>query len=168
MHPLAEAYFTQAPIRYGDYVAKLAVVPVAAAQRALDGVSIDQDAPDALRVATVEFLWQHEAEFEIRVQLCTSLRTMPVENASVEWPERESPYRTVARLRLPKQEACSPARRAFVDGLSFCVSHSLAAHRPLGSIMRARLAAYPAMSRLRRETNGVALREPASIDEVPA
>ncbi len=102
------------------------------------------------------------------MQLCTDLATMPVENASVEWPEEESPYRTVARLRLPRQEAFSPARRAFVDDLSFCVSHSLAAHRPLGSIMRARMAAYPAMSRLRRETSGAALREPTSIDEVPA
>ncbi len=32
VHPMAEAYFTQAPIRYGDYLAKLAVVPVAPAQ----------------------------------------------------------------------------------------------------------------------------------------
>ena len=74
----------------------------------------------------------------------------------------------MARLRLPRQEAFSPARRAFVDGLSFCVSHSLAAHRPLGSIMRARLKVYPVMSRLRRETNGVAVREPASLGDLPA
>ncbi len=74
---------------------------------------------------------------------------------------------SMRRLHLPKQEAYSPDRRAFVDGLSFCVSHSLSAHRPLGSIMRARLRAYPVMSRLRRETNGVALREPASIDDLP-
>lgn len=168
VHPMAEAYFTQAPIRYGDYVAKLAVVPVAPAQQALDGTSVDLDDPDALRTATVSYLRDHDAEFEVRVQLCTGLGTMPVEDASVEWPEEESPYHTVARLRLPKQDAYSPARRAFVDGLSFCVSHSLAAHRPLGSIMRARLHAYPAMSRLRRETNGVALREPVSIDDVPA
>ena len=168
VHPLAEAYFSQAPIRYGDYLAKLAVVPVAAAQRALDGLSIDLDDPNALQTATVSYLRDHDAEFEVRVQLCTSLKTMPVEDASVEWPEEESPYRTVARLRLPKQEAFSPARRTFVDNLSFSVSHSLAAHRPLGSIMRARLRAYPAMSRLRRQTNGVALREPTSIEAVPA
>ena len=56
----------------------------------------------------------------------------------------------------------------FVDDLSFCVSHSLVAHRPLGSIMRARLRAYPEMSRLRRSTNGVVLAEPVSVAEVPA
>ena len=167
VHPMAEAYFTQAPIRYGDYLAKLAVVPVASAQRALAGTAVDLADPNALRTATVGYLRHHDAEFEIRVQLCTDLDAMPVEDASVEWPEEQSPYRTVARLHLPKQEAYSPDRRAFVDGLSFCVSHSLSAHRPLGSIMRARLRAYPVMSRLRRETNGVALREPASIDDLP-
>ena len=66
-----------------------------------------------------------------------------------------------------RQDADSPARRRFVDNLSFCVSHSLAAHRPLGSIMRARLRAYPVMSRLRREANGAPLSEPTSIEEVP-
>ena len=168
VHPLAETYFTQAPSRYGDYIAKLAVVPVSPAQLALDGTSLDLDDPNALRTATVGFLRGQEAAFDIRVQLCTDLRAMPVEDASVEWPEEKSPYRTVARLRLPRQDAYSPARRSFVDNLSFCVSHSLAAHRPLGSIMRARLRAYPVMSRLRREANGAPLREPASIDEVPA
>ena len=168
VHPLAEAYFTQAPIRYGDYLAKLAVVPVSPAQRALDGMSVDLDDPDALRTATVGFLRAQDAEFDVRVQLCTDLRAMPVEDASVEWPEDKSPYRTVARLRLPRQDAYSPARRGFVDNLSFCVSHSLTAHRPIGSIMRARLRAYPVMSRLRREANGAPLREPTSINEVPA
>ena len=168
VHPMAEAYFTQAPIRYGDYVAKLAVVPVASAQQALAETSINLDDANALRTATVDYLRDHDAEFEVRVQLCTDLDTMPVEDASVEWPEDESPYRTVARLSLPRQDAFSPARRTFVDDLSFCVSHSLAAHRPLGSIMRARLRAYPAMSRLRRQTNGVALQEPTTLTEVPA
>ena len=168
MHPLAEAYFTQVPIRFGDHIAKLAVVPVSSAQRALDRTSVDLRDPDALRTATVGFLRGNDAEFEVRVQLCTDLNSMPVEDASVAWPEEKSPYRTVARLRLPRQESCSPARRRFVDGLSFCVSHSLAAHRPLGSIMRARLRAYPVMSRLRREANGAPLHEPAAIKEVPA
>lgn len=168
IHPLAEAYFTQAPIRYGSYVAKLAVVPVSQAQQALAQTDVDKDDPDALRTATVRYLRDHDAEFDVRVQLCTDLDAMPIEDASKEWPEDQSPYVTVAKLRLPRQEAFSAGRRAFVDGLSFCVSHSLAAHRPLGSIMRARLRAYPEMSRLRREANGVSLAEPTSVNDVPA
>ena len=168
VHPMAEAYFTQAPIRYGDYIVKLAVVPTSASQRDIAATAIDPKDPDGLRTATVNYLRDNDATFDVRVQLCTNLDTMPVEDASREWPEDESPYRTVARLRLPRQEADSPERRAFVDGLSFCVSHSLTDHRPLGSIMRARLRAYPTMARLRRQTNGVPLREPISVEEVPA
>ena len=169
IHPLAEAYFSQAPIRYGDYVAKIAAVPVSPAQAALKDDTLDTSKDDnALRTATVNYLREQDAVFEIRVQLCADLKSMPVENANTEWSEAESPYQTVARLTLPRQEAYTEARQDYVDrSLSFCPSHSLAAHRPLGSIMRARLRAYPEMSRHRRAANGRPLTEPRSIEEVP-
>ncbi|RZK31089.1 MAG: hypothetical protein EOO63_05035, partial [Hymenobacter sp.] len=43
IHPLAEAYYSQAPLRYGSYVAKLAVVPVSAAQQALATADVEVD-----------------------------------------------------------------------------------------------------------------------------
>jgi hypothetical protein len=49
-------------MRHGNYVAKLADVPVASAQRALDGTSVSLDDPDALRSATVSYLRDHDAE----------------------------------------------------------------------------------------------------------
>lgn len=170
LHPLAEAYFSQAPLRFGDYIAKLAVVPVGPAQRALVDATVEPaHDPDALRKATVGYLRAHDAEFDVRVQLCTDLDRMPVEDASVAWREDASPYQTVARLRFPRQEAFSPERRAYVDAaLSFCVSHSLTAHRPLGSINRARLRAYPEMARLRRAAGGQPIREPRTIADIPA
>lgn len=171
IHPLAEAYYSQAPLRYGNYIAKLEVVPVAAAQKELaaDDVKVDGDKdPNALRTATVGYLREHDAEFEVRVQLCTDLEKMPIEDATKEWSEEASPYLPVARIRLPRQEAYSEARQHYVDGLSFSPGHTLEAHRPLGSIMRARLAAYPAMSTIRRQGNHDPLGEPTSIDQVPA
>ena len=171
IHPLAEAYYSQAPIRYGDYMAKLAVVPISAAQKALADADVEVDGdkdPNALRTATVGYLRENDAEFDIRIQLCTDLKTMPVEDATQEWSEDESPYKTVARIRLPKQEAYSEARQQYVEGLSFSPAHSLEAHRPLGSIMRARLRAYTEMSRIRRQGNNNPLAEPTSLDEVPA
>lgn len=157
------------PIRYGDYVAKLVVVPVAPAQAALENAVLDTGKdPNALRTATVNYLREQDAVFEVRVQLCTNLDAMPVEKANTEWSEDESPYQTVARLLLPRQEAYSDARRAYGDDmLSFSPAHSLAAHRPLGSIMRARLRAYPEMSRHRRTVNGDPLTEPRSAEEMP-
>lgn len=171
IHPLAEAYYSQAPIRYGKYIAKLAVVPVSPAQKALAAAGIDVDSyndPNALRTATVGYLKDNDAEFEVRIQLCTSLKKMPVENANQEWSEAESPYVAVARIRLPQQDAYSEARQHYVEALSFSVAHCLEAHQPLGSIMRARLRAYPEMARLRRTGNHEPLSEPTSIKEVPA
>ncbi|RZL20148.1 MAG: catalase, partial [Sphingomonas sp.] len=40
-HPLADSYFSQAPVRYGDYVAKLGVVPATDSQRALSEWRLD-------------------------------------------------------------------------------------------------------------------------------
>lgn len=93
------------------------------------------------------YLREHDAEFEIRIQ--TDLEKMPIEDVSREWSANESLYQPVARIRLPRQDAYSDARQAYVEGLSFSPAHSLEAHQPLGSIMRAQLQAYPAMSRRR-------------------
>lgn len=167
IHPLAEAYYTQAPMRFGDYIAKLAMVAATPAQRRLaEGPKVAKE-ENALSQVTAEYLRTNEAVFELRAQLCTDLDAMPVEDAGREWSEEESPYQTVARLVIPAQEALSEARRRYVDGLSFSPAHSLAAHRPLGSIMRARMAVYPEMSERRRLAAGLSLAEPVSIADVP-
>ncbi len=168
LHPLVEAYYSQAPIRYGAYIAKLNAAPSPETVRAAERESFKPQDYDALRTATAAFFRGHAAEFTVGIQLCTNLRTMPIEDANQEWPEDESPYQPVATLSFPAQDAWSPARVRFVDEeLSFCPSHSLAAHRPLGSIMRARMAAYEALGRRRREENGSVLREPQSMEELP-
>lgn len=156
LHPLGEAYYSQCPIRFGDYIAKLAVIPDnPPALRALVGRAITLGDEDALRHAVQDYFRVHPAEYIVAVQLCTDLDRVPVENANVEWPEDESPYRPVARLILPPQEVFSRERQEAVDdGLSFCPAHSLAAHRPLGSIMRARMQAYEVLGRERLERNG--------------
>ena len=169
IHPLADTYYSQAPMRYGDYIAKIAVAPVSPELVAIrdDKLDVRQD-PDAFRHAVVDFLRTHGAEFELRVQLCTDLDRMPVEDASKEWPEAESPYRAVARLVLPPQDAYGAARQAYMDDvMSFRPAHSLQAHRPLGSLMRARLRTYPSLSGFRHGRNGQAEHEPRALDEIP-
>ena len=168
-NPLSDAYYSQAALRYGDYIAKVGIFPASPELIAQAGETIDTGAdPDAFRTAVVAHLRDRGAEFELRVQLCTSLDRMPVEDASERWPEDESPYMAVARLVLPRQEAHSPARQAYFDEvLAFRPGHSLQAHRPLGSIMRARLTTYAARSAYRHGRNGQAEQEPRSVDEAP-
>jgi len=168
LHPMSEAYYSQVPIRYGDYIAKLSVTPDTPALKALQNQKFEPQDYDGLRTATVEFFRNNPAEFEIGIQLCTDLKTMPVENANKGWPEDESPYQPVARLFLPAQDAYSAARRDFVEGdVSFCPAHSLAAHRPLGSIMRARMQAYEILGKARRQVSGRPQDEPKSADAMP-
>ena len=113
---------------------------------------------DYLRAAMVERLRAGDVHFDFMVQLQTDPYRMPIEDASVVWPERLSPFVTVARLRLPAQEFDSVEQLAFADNLSFNPWHSLAAHRPLGNQNRARRAIYSELSRLRQAMNGGAAR----------
>ena len=170
LHPLAEPYYSQAALRYGDHVAKIAAFPASSAQSVLAGEELHPgEDPNAFRHAVLSYLKGGAAVYEIRVQLCVDLDEMPVEDASKEWSEAASPYRTVARLVLPPQDGYSEARRTYADDvLSFRPAHSLAAHRPLGSLMRARLKTYQALSRFRHERNHVAEVEPNSVAQIPA
>jgi hypothetical protein len=161
-HILGETFYSQAPILYGDYIAKIAVAPVARRLTALTGQHLDMSGkPNALRQAVEEFFDLNDAEWEIRVQLCTDLKTMPIEDASVVWPEDQSPYVAVARITAPSQDAWSAeAVEAIDDGMAFSPWHGLAAHRPLGSIMRARRLTYASSAAFRATHNGCPLREP--------
>ena len=169
-HPLADSYFSQAPIRYGDYVAKLGAVPATEGQRALSEWRLDPHRDeDGFRHATVDFLRTNDVEFELKVQLWADADKQPIEDASVDWPVAISPYRTVATLRIPHQQAYGEARvRYFDEVMTFRPAHSLAIHRPLGSVMRARLRVYQALSELRHHRNGVQAENTSRVDQIPA
>jgi hypothetical protein len=169
-HPLGDSYFSQAPIRYGDHVAKVAAFPSSVYQDGLRDWQLDPHADeDGFRHAATEFFGQHDVVFELRVQLWANVESQPIEDTSVEWPANDSQYRTVATIRLPKQAAYGPDRvRYFDEVMTFAPAHSLAAHRPLGGVMRARLQVYRALSAFRHRENGVAAANTASIEEIPA
>jgi hypothetical protein len=165
-HILGESFYSQVPIRYGDYIAKIAVVPVAPSLTALTDAPIKTHGhPTALRDAVVEYFSGLPGEWEVRVQLCTDLGDMPVENAAKAWPEDQSPYLAVARITAQPQLAWSDKAAEMVDdGMAFSPWHGLAAHRPLGSIMRLRKQAYDMSARFRSEHNATRVEEPRSFD----
>ena len=161
-HPLGETYYTQTAFRHGDYVAKLSLLPVSPELAAMKDKPVDiAGQPNGLRGAVIDFFGDHGATWELRVQLRTNRDTMPVEDASVPWPEAESPYVPVARLVVPPQPAWSEARaRQVDDGLAFNPWHGLEAHRPLGAVNRARRRVYGLSAAFRGERNGCPMREP--------
>ena len=169
-HPLADAYFSQVPIRFGDYVAKLGAFPASGAQDTLKDWRLDPDQDeDGFRHATVDFIRTHETVFELRAQLWVNSETQPIEDSSVEWSADESPYRTVATIRIPAQEAYSSARQHYFDEvMTFRPAHALTLHRPLGSVMRARLQVYAALSAFRHRENGIREEDTGDISSIPA
>ncbi|MDZ4850596.1 MAG: catalase family protein [Pirellulaceae bacterium] len=151
-HPASNTYFSMAPIRFGNYLAKYRAKPVGDRHDSyLELVQRLGSQADALRLALEETLHTQEVLFELQVQLRTSESTMPVEDATIEWPECESPYRTVAHLLLPRQEITSLREQSKYQSLAFNVWHALVAHRPLGGINRVRRCAYALSSAWRRQ-----------------
>ena len=169
-HPLGETYHTAVPLRFGNYFGKLHLVPISDNLISLKGKHIDHPTSwNAVKDSIIAFFERETAVWELRVQLCTDLEKMPVEDASVEWTEQLSPSLPLARITAQTQNAYSDARRVWVDEqLSFNPWHSLAAHRPLGNIMRARFQSYKASSEYRHSAEGRPMIEPCSINELPA
>ena len=102
-----------------------------------------------LSEALLQRLAAGDAAFDFLVQFQLDADRMPIEDATVEWKEEESPYVAVASIRIPQQQMAAPGAGACEES-AFNPWHSLVEHRPLGSLNRARRAIYPALSAFRR------------------
>jgi hypothetical protein len=166
-HILGETFHSMAALRFGSYVAKLSAAPLSESVRSLTGVPVP-DTDSALRDLVVDFFRNNAAEYELRAQLLTDLKQMPVEDASVLWLESLSPHQPIAKLMFPAQDPYSPGRRVYGDDvLSFNPWHCIEEHRPLGSIMRIRIKAYEMSSSFRHQMNAQPRLEPKNINELP-
>ncbi len=159
---LGETYFSQVPFLYGLHMAKWSIVPVSPELLALKDAPVDLSGkPDGLRAAVVDHFSKHGAEWDLCVQLCTDIETMPIEDATVRWPEDQSPFVPVARLTLGPQNAWNVDDAARPDeNLSFSPWHGLAAHRPLGSVNRVRRLAYSSSADARSSRSRCPIHEP--------
>jgi catalase len=102
-----------------------------------------------LRERLVAALARGEARFDLQVQFQTDPKKMPIEDASVEWSEHDSPYRTVAHIRIPQQDITGADKDTACERMVFNPWHASPVHRPLGNYKRARRAIYEEMSRYR-------------------
>ncbi len=150
-NPLQIRYFSCTPYLLGEQAVKYCVTPVI---KSCDFIP-PEPADDFLRLAMKQQLSSAPAEFVFGIQLQASPRRMPVEDASVCWDERASPFVPVATLRIPMQDFDMPERNMRGENMRFSPWHCLPIHRPLGSINRARRVVYHSISELRRRVNGV-------------
>ena len=155
-HPLGDAYYSQTAFRYGDFVAKFGLFPVSHNLTELHGDRVNvSDRPDALREVVRNTIIEQGGTWELRVQLCTDLDKMPVEDASVAWDEEVSPYQTVGRIVVEPQLSLGTDLASEIDEETFFSPwHGLAAHQPLGSVNRARRRTYETSAEFRARFNG--------------
>jgi hypothetical protein len=165
-NPVLNTYWTMAAVRHGDYVAKVRVAPAAdSGENAIHHQLDLSSGPDVFGPTLVEELQAHSFDFDLQVQLCTDLTAMPVNDATVEWPEKLSPFVTVGRVHLPRQDISRPENPEKADGLAFNQWRVTSDHRPLGEIMDVRRV-YTTSAWVRRTLNHQPQREPTSADEV--
>jgi hypothetical protein len=144
-----ERFHSAAPIACGPYAVRVRLLP--ASSTAAPG-TVDDWAADFLRR-----LSRGDLVFDLQLQFFTDERVTPIEDASVDWSEAEAPYLTVARVVLPKlapEGSPDEALRARIEAGIFDPWTALAAHRPLGDVMRARKVVYHASEKGRGAVPG--------------
>ena len=162
-NPLTTRYWSTVPFAHGSAAVKYSAVPSGdAVHTRLAGSS-----PNGLREAMAAYLQNREAGFDFKIQFQSDPVKMPVEDPSVSWNENESPFLTVARIRIPPQRFDTPRQDEYAEHLSFTPWHALPEHRPIGGVNRSRKIVYEQISALRHRSNGVPSREPASFDDLP-
>jgi hypothetical protein len=180
-NPLYLEYFSQTPYRHGDVDQDTAVK---FRVRPLQAISVTQLfafwgtlaayllrttvlkflgpthwKENVLRTTLHEYLSGREARFEFAIQLRTHPDDMPLDDATRRWSARLSPWIPVATICIPQNDNYRSsdfieAQMAVGERLTYTPWHALEAHRPLGSINRARLFAYARMSAARNGLNG--------------
>lgn len=132
-------YWSALPTQWGVHAARTSLTPV---DSAADGRG---EGPDALRGDLAQRLRAGPLRYTLSAQLYVDPERTPIEDASVDWSESDSPYVPVADLVLPQQDISSEAGTelgSFVEQLSFDPWHAPVEFRPLGNMMRARNHAY--------------------------
>jgi hypothetical protein len=142
------AYWSTTPYLFGaGRAVKYVVTPTSPRRSALPSVLTEAYLHDAMRAR----LSESEATFDFMIQFQTDAVRLPIEDASAEWKEQDSPYVPVARIRIPPQSIDDAVRVAACERLAFNPWHCRPEHRPLGGMNRARRDIYEAMAAYRNE-----------------
>ena len=166
-NPLGHRYYSCTPYLLGEGQAILySYAPRTKVPMDIPGVPFGRVPPNYLRENMARTLRETDVEFDMLVQLQTDPHLMPIEDASIRWPEDLSPWIAVARILIPRQEFDTPERMTLARNLRFNPWHSIPEHRPLGNQNRARRRMYAELARHRQRMNAVQHVEPTG-DEPP-
>lgn len=152
--PLAVRYWTMVPILHGSTPVKYSARPCSAS-----GV-YSGNGPNKLREAMSAHLKSESVCYELLAQVQGDADAMPVEDPTIEWSEKDSPFQKIATITIPKQEFSTEDQQTFCENLSMNPWHANKDHRPLGGVNRVRKVVYQTISDLRHELNQKTPEEP--------
>ena len=148
-NPLELEYYSCVPFLFGEGRAvKFKIKP-----RINHKSKVGELTDNYLREAMVNSLSEQAMEYDFCIQFQTDPQRMPIENASVMWSEKLSPFIRVAKITIPQQKFDYPDQLSFARFLSFNPWHCLSAHRPLGNQNRGRKIIYETTSKMRQSIN---------------
>ena len=163
--PLLEQYFSASAYALGpDHYIKFSARPKACSEDKAKPFTFKTSKKDYnfLRLRMDEQLRQGPACFDFMIQMQVPGKVMPVEDATIEWEESDSPFVPVAHIEIPMQEFDTVAQNRFCENLSFNPWHSLQAHKPVGVFNRVRKALYEEVAKYRWDANRRQYVDPAA------
>jgi hypothetical protein len=168
-NPLLQRYFSMTPYALGRIKVKYSAKPVSCVSRRVlhDETGAHSASPDYLRAAMKATLDSGSSCFVFMVQRETDPATMPIDDSTVLWSEKSSPFVEVASITIPEQRFDSAEQQDLCENLSYTPWHALPEHHPLGTINRIRRVVYDAISSLRHRLNGIPRQEPSGDEKFP-
>jgi hypothetical protein len=132
--PLDAQYYSMLPYDLGGTELKFSA-------KACSGVvvpnDIDKSSQNYLSEIMSEHLKTQGACFDFMVQEKISGAHMPIDDASVIWSEKKSPFVPIARVNIPPQDFTSLEQQSFCENLSMNPWHGVGDWEPIGSLNRA-------------------------------
>ncbi len=156
--PFSTQYYSMSAYKLGPNDVKFS----SKACNAISTEGIDDKHPNFLRESLKSVLRKQDVCMELMVQIRDPDARMPIEDTTVEWSEKVSPFVSVARLLIPRHDFDTPQQNRMCEDISMNPWHGIAAHQPIGKINEMRKELYLHTAAFRRMRNGVMLVEPDS------
>lgn len=123
--------------------------------------NVPSDAADYLATDMANRLSEREYRFRFMLQRRTNPETMPLDEATVKWPESDSPFIQVATLILSRQDLRTHGQAEYGQSLAFNIFRvpPEQAPAPESSIAAVRKVVYAASAATRHDANGQPLRD---------
>lgn len=164
-NPLELSYYSCVPYLYGQHQGQARAIKFAIIPKIERPSPVGKLHDNYLREAMIKTLSRRSVSFDFAIQFQQDSTTMPIENASVVWSEKRSPFIKVATIEIPKQHFAKPAQDKFARNLTLNPWHTIAAHKPLGNQNRARKTIYQITSRVRQSINAEKHIEPTGNEK---